>query len=132
MIIMRSMEIGAKKATVQFGTTRKVRGTMTVSWESSPESGADLVLSSGGVKGRYVASRAPSEWRWFQSFMTGCQARMGDVVDQDRAYTTAIIHALLAMYEQEWEQWGMAMPLHSIRSVMFLLVSCLGGCEAMK
>ena len=54
---------------------------------------------------------------------------MGDVVDQDRAYTTPIIHALLAMYEQEWEQWGMAMPLHSIRSVMFLLVSCLGGMQ---
>ena len=72
---------------------------MTVLWESSLESGAELVLSSGGVKGRYVASRASSEGRWFQRFMTGCHARMRDVVDQDRAYTTPVIHTLLEMYK---------------------------------
>ena len=127
MIVMRSMERGTKNATVQFGTARKPRATLTVLWEASPESGADIVMSSGGIKGRFVASHAPSEGCWFQQFMTGCQARMGDVVGQDRAYTTAIIHALLAMYEKEWEELGEEMPVISICSLMFLMVSCLGG-----
>jgi hypothetical protein len=127
MIVMRAMEPGRKGDTVQFGTARKPRATLTVLWESSPESGADIVLASGGVKGRYIASHAPSEGRWFQQFVHGIQVRMGDVVDQDRAYTTAIIHALLTMFETEWTELGSKMPLHSFRSVMFLLVSCLGG-----
>ena len=127
MIVMRSMEPGTKGATVQFGTARKPRSTLTVLWEASPESGADIVLSSGGVKGRFVASHAPSEGRWFQQFIHGVQVRMGDVVDQDRAYTTAIIHALLKSYEDEWTKLGWTIPLHTMCSVMFLLVSCLGG-----
>ena len=73
MIVMRSMEPGNKGATVQFGTARKPRSTLTVLWEASPESGADIVLSSGGVKGRFVASHAPSEGRWFQQFIHGVQ-----------------------------------------------------------
>ena len=52
---------------------------------------------------------------------------MGDVMDQDRAYTTPIIHALLKMYQEEWEQLGWAMLMHSMGSVMFLLVASLGG-----
>ena len=81
MIIMRSMEPGAKNATVQFGTARKPRATLTVLWESSPGSAGDIVMSSGGVKGRLIATRAPSEGRWFQQFMHGVRVRMGDVVD---------------------------------------------------
>jgi hypothetical protein len=127
MIVMRAMEPGRKGTLVQFGTARKPRSTLTVLWESSPESGADIVLASGGVKGRYIASHAPSEGRWFQQFMQGIQVRMGDEVDQDRAYSTDIILALLAMFEKEWEEMGSEIPLHSLRSVMFLLVSCLGG-----
>ena len=52
---------------------------------------------------------------------------MGDIVRQDRAYTIAVLHKLLSMYEMEWEQLGYAMPRHALSSCMFLLVSCLGG-----
>ena len=57
---------------------------------------------------------------------------MGDVVDQDRAYTTPIIHALLSMYQKEWEELGWAMPMQSMCSVMFLLVASLGGMMGYK
>ena len=52
---------------------------------------------------------------------------MGDIVHPDRGYTTAVLHSLLTMYEEEWEELSWAMPLYSIYAVMFLLVSCLGG-----
>ena len=41
--------------------------------------------------------------------------------------TTPIIHALLKMYQEEWEELGWAMSVHSMCSVMFLLVASLGG-----
>ena len=68
------------KEGVQYGTARKIRGTSTVIWDASPESGADITLSSSSIKGRYVATLNPSEGRWYQYFARGCCARMGDIV----------------------------------------------------
>jgi hypothetical protein len=51
---------------------------------------------------------------------------MGDVVDQDRAYTIEVLLALIEMYEQEWQTYYLQMPLLSISACMFLLVSVLG------
>ena len=91
-------------------------------------SGSDITLSSGSVQGKYVATLCPSEGRWYQRFEKGINARMGDVVSQDRAYTIEVLHALLEIYEEEWQATGYeTMPMESLHSVMFLLVSCLGG-----
>jgi hypothetical protein len=89
MLEMRAMEPGKKNSTVQFGTTRKLRGTSTVLWEALPASGADIILSAGNLKGRYIATLCPSEGRWYDHFSTGISTRMGDIVHQDRAYTLA-------------------------------------------
>eukprot|EP00804_Cyclotella_cryptica_P003619 CCRYP_002220-RA/>CCRYP_002220-RA protein AED:0.33 eAED:0.28 QI:0/0/0/1/0.25/0.2/5/0/708 len=94
LLLLRSTEKGKKKATV--------RATLTKIWEASPEAHADLVLSSSSRKGRYVATHAPSESRWYESFNLGVSARMGDAVSQDRAYTIEVLHRLVASYEVEW------------------------------
>jgi len=127
MVVMRSMEKGRKKATVQFGTARKARATLTVLWETSPMSGGDIVLSAAALGGRYIATKAPAEGRWYQYFTAGARARMGDIVSQDRAFTSDVLHALLSMYELEWEKDGWNMPAQAMCAAMFLLVSCLGG-----
>jgi hypothetical protein len=127
MLLMRSSEKGRKKATVQFGTARKIRSTLTRLWECSPDSGQDLVLSSASRKGRYIATLCPSETRWYEMFTLGICARMGDIVSQDRAYTLEIIHELLKSYEEEWANPDKEMPLKTLCSCMFLLVSSLGG-----
>jgi hypothetical protein len=127
MLLMWSMEKGKKKATVQFSTARKVRATLTRLWESSPEAGSDIVLSAGSKKGRFVATRCPSESRWYEHFTLGVCARMGDVVSQDRAYTIEVLHKLLESYESEWVNGHYEMPLHSLCACMFLLVLSLGG-----
>jgi hypothetical protein len=80
-----------------------------------------------------VATCAPSEGRWYQHFGTGMCARMGDVVRQDRVYTIDVLLKLVSVYELEWDDLGLAMPMHSRCSCVFLLLSCLGGgCEVMK
>ncbi len=83
MVLMHLKEKGKAGATVKYGTARKACATLTVLWESSPSSIEDLTLSSGSVKGRFVATLCPSEGRWYQHFETGICARMGDVVTQD-------------------------------------------------
>lgn len=121
------MEPGKKKDTVQYSTARNVRSAFTVIWDASPASGGDITLSSGSVKGRYVATCAPAEGRWYQFFALGCCARMGDIVSQDRAYTIGVLLKLLEMYELEWQDKGFDTPLKSLSAVVFLLVTCLGG-----
>ena len=127
LLLLRSTEKGRKNKTVQYSTARKLRSTLTKIWEASPEAGADMVLSSASRKGRYVATRCPSESRWYEHFAVGVSARMGDVVTQDRAYTIEVLHKLLESYEAEWVEAGYQMPLKTLASCMFLLTSSLGG-----
>ena len=128
MVVMRSMEPGTGRGgKVKYGTARKNRSTGTVLYNASPESGADIVLSTSSSKGRYVATCNPSEGSFYQMFATGCCARSGDIVKQDRAYTIEVLMALLSMYEAEYQELEGNMPLNSICACMFLLVTCLGG-----
>lgn len=127
LVVARSMEKGRGGNTVKYATARKLRASLTVLWESLPTAGADWVLSSGGVKGRFILSRAPSEGRFYQRFETGINARMGDVVSQDRAYSIEVLLKLLEMFEEEWESHGLSIPLNTMCAAMFLLVSSLGG-----
>ena len=114
MVVMRVVERGNKKFTVQWGTARKAHSTLSLLWETSPESGTDVVLSAAGKLGRLVATTAPAQGKWYQYFSAGIRVRMEDISDQDSAYTTAVLHSLLAMYEEEWEELSWTMPLQSI------------------
>ena len=127
LLEMRTMEPGRGGITVKFGTARCIRSTTTVLWECSPISGADIVLSSGGVKGRYIATLCPSEGRWYSLLTTGCSVRMGDIVSQDRAYTLEVVHAVIEMFEQEFQEQGYNMPVCDMEAALFFIVSCLGG-----
>ena len=56
MVLMCSMEKGRGGALVKYGTARKARATLTVLWETSPTGGNNMTLSSGSIKGRFVAT----------------------------------------------------------------------------
>ena len=128
LLEMRAMEPGrGGKGTVQFGTARKLRATTTVLWESSPASGADIVLSAGNLKGRYITTLCPSESRWYEIFSTGIATRMGDIVHQDRAYTLEIVHAIIAMFEEQFQEQGYSMPIREMEAALFFIAACMGG-----
>ena len=102
LVVTHSMEKGrGDNPYVKYGTARKARGTLTILWESSPFAGADITLSSGSVAGWFIATLCPSEGRWYQRFEIGINARIGDIVSQDRAYTIEVLLTLLEMYEEE-------------------------------
>ena len=94
MVLMRSLEKG-RNGRVVYSTARLARACLTLLWQASPISGADITLSSGSIRGQYVATLCPSEGHLYQRFETKINARMGDVVSQDRAYTLEILLALL-------------------------------------
>ena len=54
-------------------------------------------------------------------------ARIGDVLGQDKVYTIDILLRLFLFYGAEWCDLGLAMPIESLCSYMFLLLTCLGG-----
>ncbi len=110
-----------------YGTARQSRKCLSVLWQFSPDAGGDITLTSGAIKGRYVATLCPSEGKWYQRFESGINARIGDIVSQDRAYSLDILLALLEMYEQEWEQHGYGLSMNPMYLVMLLLITCLGG-----
>ena len=62
----------------------------------------------------------------------GCYTWMGDVVQQDRAYTITVLLKLVKMYEDEYAELGEDMPLESLQSCIFLLLTCLGGMRGYK
>ena len=71
--------------------------------------------------------RLPVTHSFYQMFATGCCARSGDIVKQDRAYTIEVLMALLVMYAAQYSDLGDGMQMNSICSCMFLLLTCLGG-----
>lgn len=133
LLELRLLEKGRAKldpqgrSTVMYGTARMIRSTSTVLWENSPASGSDIVMSSGQVRGRFVATMCPSEGRWYQHFSAGCAARMGDIVTQDRAYTIEIVLAVIQMYEDNFQQEGFNMNISTFEAAMFFMISCFGG-----
>jgi hypothetical protein len=52
---------------------------------------------------------------------------MGDIVHQDRAYTLAIVLAIVGMFEEQFQSQGYEMPNRDTEAVMFFIASCMGG-----
>jgi hypothetical protein len=126
LLEMRAMEAG-RNGTVQFGTARMIRSTTTVLWETSPASGTDIVLSTGDIKGRYITTMCPSEGRWYALFSIGISVRKGDIVKQDRAHTLAVVHAIIQLFEDEFQEAGYNMPVQNMEAALFFIISCMGG-----
>ena len=127
LLELRALEPGRDRPTVKFGTARNIRSTTTVLWEASPASGADIVLSTGSVKGRYITTMCPSEGRWYQLFTTGVSTRKGDIIAQDRAYSIEIVHAIINLFEKEFQEFGYEIPLRHMEAALFFIASCTGG-----
>ena len=128
MLEMRAMEKGRVAGTrVNFGTARGIRSTTSVLWDASPAGGGDIVLSSGSVRGRYVATLCPSEGRWYSLFSAGISVRMGDIVKQDRAYTIEVVHAVIGFFEEQFQSEGYTMPVRDFEAALFFIISCMGG-----
>ena len=52
---------------------------------------------------------------------------MGDVVNQDRAYTIEVVLAVIERYDTEFQEFGYGIPLDKMEAAMFFIATCYGG-----
>ena len=76
---MSDFDLSGKTALVTGGS----KGIGFAIAQAMAEAGADIVLSSGGIKQNYVATCNPSEGNWYSKFLNGCSVRIGDITKQD-------------------------------------------------
>ena len=96
MLELRALKPG-RKGMVTWGTTCHQQATYNLLWETFPESREDITLSSLSKRGRFVATCNPTEGRCFQRLTIGINARIGEVVNQEREYTFQVLFKLIHM-----------------------------------
>ena len=78
---------------VQFDSVRKVRGSFTLAWESSPTGLAERNMFAVGA-GRVVLTTCPTQQKWFGLFLPGMENRMGYVSQRNQPLSVGVIPLL--------------------------------------
>ena len=100
-MLVRSLDKGRYRATLQYDTVRKMRSAYSNIWHASRQTLTTSVMSRGMNK-TYVTS-CPTYGLWFERFMLGMHKRMGDEVRQDQAITLNVIHKLVEVLKQNYK-----------------------------
>ncbi len=101
-MLLKSLEPGRYSDHQQFETIRKLRAGYHNVYMSSVE-GAFSLRSVGGDRTKHFLNVCPTHSSWFEQFATGCLRRMGQEVRQDRAISLALMHALMHLFDTEWD-----------------------------
>jgi hypothetical protein len=88
---------------------------------------------------RFVATTSPTETTWFNAFMTGVRARLGERPKQDAAISIAVMKRKQELLERAWEEAVESEDLQAQRAVaehgaffLFLYCGSLRGFEGPK
>lgn len=86
---------------IQYGAMRRIRGTFSTGWESSPQGIAEGATFNKGVGRGSTLTLCPSQSKWFATFCTGAETRMGYVSKADRALHINVILRILDLVREE-------------------------------
>jgi hypothetical protein len=90
---------------IQFDTMRKVRGTYTKSWDSSPAGVAEgSSFSNGTGKVRSTACPSQSQSLWMTNFLLGAQDRMGYNTKAQLGLQMRVITTMLSLVQEDVEE----------------------------
>ncbi len=101
-ILWRSRKPGLHEATMKFSSVRKARSLHTDIYNASSVNAADVMVWRSD-RTRFVATTAPTETEWFNRFMIGFKARVGERVKQDAAISIDVMVQLQATLELDWQ-----------------------------
>jgi hypothetical protein len=137
-ILARSQRPGRDEAKIKFSSARKARTVHTNVYAVSAR-GAEGSMAWRSEKARFVATKSPTETTFFNLFMVGLRARMGERPKQDAAISIAVMLAKQALLEEEWRQVAGDDRLEEQRQVaengaffLFLFCGSLRGFEGPK
>ena len=126
IILVRSMDKGRYKDTLQFNSTRRTRSAFSNLWGASVHTMTMGVMARDTTK-LYVTN-CPSYSLWFERFMSGMHSRMGDEVHQDAAITKLLMHAIMDQVENDYlEAIGEPVKKVIARAGLFFMSAFLGS-----
>lgn len=99
-MLRRSLRRGRNSTTVQFATIRRTRTAVTNYCQMTI--GAIGASTVAGDKFRQRFLDVPTTSLFFERFVQGCHARMGDVVIRDQALTFDVLEALLQLLDADY------------------------------
>jgi hypothetical protein len=101
-ILARSQRPGRDEDKIKFSSVRKARTVHTNVYAASAK-GAEGTMSWRSEKTRFVATKSPTETTFFNLFMTGLRARLGERPKQDAAISIAVMLEKQKRLEEEWQ-----------------------------
>jgi hypothetical protein len=137
-ILSRSQRQGQHEAKMKYSSVRKARSLHTDFYNASAK-GVEGTLVWRSDRARFVATEAPTDSAWFNCFMTGFKARVGERRKQDAAIPIALMVALQLSLEQEWAEATIENNQADLRNLaehgafyLFLYCGSLRGFEGTK
>jgi hypothetical protein len=137
-ILWRSQRKGNHEAKMKYSSVRKARALHTDYFNASVK-GAKGTMVSRSDRARFVATKAPTDSIWFNNFITGFKARVGERRKQDAAISIAVMVAIQQTLETDWQDVMTSDDQTEIRSIaehgafyLFLFCGSLRGFEGPK
>lgn len=137
-LLVRSQKPGLHEETMKFSSVRKARALHTDVYNASARAiEGGLVWRSD--RARFIATKAPTDSTWFNAFMNGYRARVGERRKQDVAISIELMKAIQTSLEEDWEQARMQNDKIEMRRLaehgayyLFLYCGSLRGFEGPK
>jgi hypothetical protein len=105
-MLLKSRQPGRYAAHQQFKTVHKLRAGYSNVFMALVLGQDSLRLMGGGDKAKQHLCNCPTNTLWFERFSKGCLCHMGQIVQQDRAVSLELMHALCSLLDDEWEGVG--------------------------
>jgi hypothetical protein len=137
-ILWRSKRPGLHETNMKYSSVRKARSLHTDLYNASARH-LENAMTWRSEKARFTSTKAPTETEWFNRFMTGFKARVGERRKQDAAISIEVMKALQTSLEEDWEEVVVMKDLSLQRRIAehaayYLLLYCgsLRGFEGPK
>ena len=85
---------------IQYSTARKLRGTYTCGWESSPRGIEEGASFSQGF-GKATLTSCPTQQKWFNLFSLGMETRMGYTSAANWAFNIKTVVRIMELVKEE-------------------------------
>jgi hypothetical protein len=137
-ILVRSQRKGLHEEKMKFSSVRKARALHTDVYNASAKS-AEGSLVWRSDRARFVATKSTTDTAWFNAFMSGYHARVGERRKQDAALSIDLMLALQTSLESDWVAATTSGEKEALRNIaehgafyLFLYCGSLRGFEGTK
>ena len=124
ILLMRSLDVGKYKETVQFETMRKMRGVFANAHHASAEGYASSAVMAKDTR-KLMVTECVTYGTFFENFIRGCHKRMGDIAKPDRAISLEVLHHMISQVDTDYNLAAPANKLkYALEGSFYLIAFC--------